>query len=136
MDRKEPLFMEKAGGLCEGNGTAQQIIQHHKAIHTPLQFARFQPGGDQAQVQRNAAQLKGKIPPGLPVVHNEKVVEQLLEQFTYRQHQTCTEQNPAGSFVAHIPQLPGGKTADRKTDEGVEDMERAVRGEFLHRPVH
>ena len=79
MKRQEPVPMQQAGGLCEGNCATQKVVQNHKAVHSALQLTGLQPGGNQTHIHRDAAELERKVTPGIAVVHHHKVIEELLE---------------------------------------------------------
>ena len=81
VDSQEPVPVQQAGGFCERDRAAQQIVQHHKTIHTALQSPGFQPRDNEAHIQRDTAQLEGKITPGILVVHHDKIVKELLHDF-------------------------------------------------------
>lgn len=73
--------MEQSRRLSEGNGASQQIVEHHKAVHCPLEFARLQEGSKQAHIHRDTAQLERELAPMVCVVCDHKVAEELLKHF-------------------------------------------------------
>ena len=78
MHGQKPMTVQKTRGFCKRNGSTQQIVQHHKAIHATLQLSGFDPRCDQAHIHGDAAQLKRKVPPGVAVIHHREIIKELL----------------------------------------------------------
>lgn len=131
---QKQMPMEQSGRLRKGNGAAQQIVQHHKAAHSPLESAGIQKGNKQAHVHGNAAELEGKLAPVIGVIRNHIIAEELLEYFGQGKNKAAEKQDPSGSFVADIPQLPGRETADSKADQCKQNMECAIGRRWGHGP--
>lgn len=126
--------MKQAGRLGKGNGSSQEIIQHHEAIQCPTQFSQLQPRNNQAQIHWDAAQLEWELAPVIGAVRDHIVAEELLKYFRQRQYQTAGKQDMTCCFVADIPQLPCRETADSKANQGKQNMECTVGRWRLHGP--
>ena len=90
---KEQVAMKQAGRLGKGNGSSQEIIQHHEAIQCPTQFSQLQPRNNQAQIHWDAAQLEWELAPVIGAVRDHIVAEELLKYFRQRQYQTAGKQD-------------------------------------------
>ena len=131
---KEQVAMKQAGRLGKGNGSSQEIIQHHEAMQCPTQFSQLQPRNNQAQIHWDAAQLEWELAPVIGAVRDHIVAEELLKYFRQRQYQTAGKQDMTCCFVADIPQLPCRETADSKANQGKQNMECTVGRWRLHGP--
>ena len=136
MDGQEPVIQQQARRFSKGNSAAQEVIQHHKAVHRPPKPTGSHPGNDQAQVHGDTAQLEGELTPAIPVILQDEEVKQLLEHLRGDQKQTQTKQDRTGGPVADPAQFPRSQTADSKAQKGIQNMKGAIGGDPLHRPGH
>ena len=81
MNGQKQMSVEQSRRLCKGNGSAKQVVQHHKAVHGSLGFAGLEPGSNQAHIHGDAAQLERELAPVVCVVCDHKVAEELLKHF-------------------------------------------------------
>ena len=116
MECQKQVAVQQPRRLCKGYGTAKQVIQHHKTIHTALQLSRLQPRCDQAHIHGNAAQLKRKVTPGIAVIHHYIIVEELFKNLGQGQNQSAEKQNAAHHLVIDAAKLPSGESANCKSN--------------------